>query len=310
MRGLQGNAADAEAAAAEPAGPFERAAPRALKPYVALIRLDRPTGTWLLLWPGLWGLALAAERLPDIRLLALFALGALIMRSAGCIYNDLVDRDLDARVARTRNRPLASGAIKPYQALILLAALMGAGLAILVQLNGFAIALGIASLALVFGYPLMKRFTYWPQAFLGLTFNWGALLGWAAIEGRLALPAGLLYLGGICWTLGYDTIYAHQDKEDDALVGVKSSALALGARTPRFLFVIYAGALAAFAAAGALCAIGWPFYVGLGAAALLLAWQARSVRLDSPSDCLRVFKLNSWVGLALFAGIIVGRLAT
>ena len=191
-----------ESGMAPGAGPFERLAPRALKPYVALIRLDRPIGTWLLLWPAFWAIALAADGWPDVRLLALFAAGALVMRSAGCIYNDIVDREFDAKVARTRDRPLASGALRVRHAVAFLALLLAAGLAILLQLNWFAVALGVGSLVLVFSYPLMKRVTYWPQAFLGLTFNWGALLGWAAVTGALGWPAAALYLGGICWTLG------------------------------------------------------------------------------------------------------------
>jgi 4-hydroxybenzoate polyprenyltransferase len=289
------------------AGPFERLAPRALKPYVALVRLDRPTGTWLLLWPSLWALALASPGWPEARLLALFTAGALVMRSAGCIYNDIVDREFDARVARTRHRPLASGALRVRQAVGLMAVLLGIGLLILLQLPLLAILLGVGSLALVFTYPLMKRVTYWPQAFLGLTFNWGALLGWAAATGALDWPAGLLYAGGICWTLGYDTIYAHQDKEDDALIGVKSSALALGARTRPFLWAVYTASVACFAGAGALVGLGWPFYAALGAVAALLAWQAGRTRFDDAADCLAKFKANLWVGVALFGGILAAR---
>jgi len=296
-----------EQADAAPGGPFERLAPRPLKPYVALIRLDRPIGTWLLLWPGFWAIALASNGWPDIKLLALFAAGALVMRSAGCIYNDIVDRKFDAQVARTRNRPLASGALRVRNALAFMAILLGAGLAILLQLNALAIILGIGSLALIFTYPLMKRVTYWPQAFLGLTFNWGVLMGWAAVTGKLEWPAGLLYLGGIFWTLGYDTIYAHQDKEDDALIGVKSSALALGERTRPFLIAVYAASVACFAAAGALADIAWPFYAGLGAVALLFGWQALGVRIHDPADCLAKFKANLWVGLLLFGGILAAR---
>lgn len=290
-------------------GPFERLAPRALKPYVALIRLDKPTGTWLLLWPCFWTIALAANGWPDGRLLGLFAAGALMMRSAGCIYNDIVDRAFDARVARTRTRPLASGALRVRHAVAFLALLLTAGLAILVQLHWLAIVLGVGSLALVFTYPLMKRITFWPQAFLGLTFNWGALLGWAAVTGALDWPAGLLYLGGIFWTLGYDTIYAHQDKEDDALIGVKSSALALGSRTRPFLIAVYGLSLAAFGMAGALQGLAWPFYLGLGVVASLYAWQALFARFVDAADCLAKFKVNLWVGLALFAGIVVGQVA-
>ena len=281
--------------------------PGPLRPFALLIRLDKPIGTWLLLWPGLWSIALAADGLPDIRFLALFAAGALVMRSAGCVYNDIVDREFDAQVARTRDRPIASGAIGIKTAIAFLALLLAGGLAILLQFNLFAILLGVASLALVFTYPLMKRITYWPQAFLGLTFNWGALLGWAAIEGGLAWPAGLLYAGGIAWTLGYDTIYAHQDKEEDALIGVKSSALVLGDKTKPWLWVFYSLTAAGFAVAGALAEVAWPFYAGLGAAALLFIWQATRVKIDDAGDCRRMFELNFWVGAVFFAGIVAAR---
>ncbi len=278
--------------------------PRRLRPFAVLARLDKPIGTWLLLWPGAWSVALAADGLPDIRLLALFAGGALVMRSAGCVYNDIVDRDFDARVARTQDRPIASGAIGVRTAIVFFALLLALGLVILLQLNLFAILLGAASLALVFTYPFMKRITYWPQAFLGLTFNWGALLGWAAVEGGLVWPAGLLYAGAIAWTLGYDTIYAHQDKEDDALIGVKSSALALAERTKPWLWIFFLAALAGFAAAGALSDIAWPFYAGLAAAALLFAWQVITLKMANAADCLTKFKLNFWVGAVIFAGIV------
>jgi len=281
--------------------------PQRLRPFAVLARLDKPIGTWLLLWPGLWSVALATDGLPDIRLLALFAAGALVMRSAGCVYNDIVDRDFDARVERTRDRPIAAGVISVKTALVFLTLLLAIGLAILLQLNGFAILLGIASLVLVFTYPFMKRITYWPQAFLGLTFNWGALLGWAAVEGGLSWPAGLLYAGGIAWTLGYDTIYAHQDKEDDALIGVKSSALALGDKTKPWLWIFYSLTLAGFATAGALSHIAWPFYAGLGAAALLFIWQASTLKTANGVDCLAKFKLNFWVGVVIFAGIVGAR---
>ena len=231
-------------------GPIERAMPPRLRPFVALARLDHPIGVWLLLWPCLWAIALASDGLPDIGLLALFTAGAFVMRAAGCTLNDIFDRDFDARVERTRSRPLPSGAIGVRGAVAFMAVLLGAGLAILLQLNLFAILLGAGSLLLVVVYPLMKRITYWPQAFLGLTFNYGALLGWAAVAGGIGWPAGLLYAGGIAWTLGYDTIYAHQDKEDDLLVGVKSSALALGPRTRPFLIAFYVVAVAGFAGAG------------------------------------------------------------
>lgn len=288
-------------------GPVERLLPRPLKPYAALARMDRPIGTWLLLWPGLWSLALAADGLPDARLCALFALGALLLRSAGCTYNDIVDRDFDARVARTRTRPIPSGAISVRGAVIFLALLLAGGLAILLQFNAFAIVLGAASLALVFTYPFMKRITYWPQAFLGLTFNWGALLGWAAATGTLGWPALALYGAGLFWTLGYDTIYACQDKEDDVLVGVKSSALALGERAKPWITVFYGLALIGMGIAGALAGIAWPFWLALAVCGGHFVWQVATLRLNDAGNCLARFKANAWTGAILFAGILAAR---
>ena len=290
-----------------PSGPIERLLPRRLKPFAALARLDRPIGTWLLLWPGLWSIALAADGWPDARLCALFAMGALVMRSAGCTFNDIVDRNFDARVARTRTRPIPSGAVSVRGAVIFLALLLAAGLAILLQLNTIAIIIGAASLALVFTYPFMKRITYWPQAFLGLTFNWGALVGWAAVDGTLGWAAIILYAGGLFWTLGYDTIYAHQDKEDDVLIGVKSSALALGGNSKPWLLVFYGLTLAGIAIAGALAHIAWPFWIALGVSGLHFIWQVSTLKLDAPANCLARFKANSWVGAIIFAGIVASR---
>lgn len=296
-----------EAGAAADAGPLERIAPRSLRPFVALARLDKPIGIWLLLWPCLWAVGLASDGLPDLGLLVLFAAGAVVMRAAGCTYNDILDRDIDARVARTRGRPLPSGAVSLGGAAVFMAVLLAAGLAILLHLNLFAILLGLGSLLLVFAYPLAKRVTYWPQAFLGLTFNYGALLGWAAAREGLDWPAAPLYVAGIAWTLGYDTIYAHQDRRDDALVGVKSSALALGAHTRPWLVGFYAATTAGLAAAGVLASMAWPYFVGVSIAALALAWQTWRVRIDDPADCLAKFKANGWIGLAVFTGIVAAR---
>jgi len=279
-------------------------APAWLRPYLRLARLDRPIGTWLLLWPCWWALALAADGRPPPLMLALFAIGALVMRGAGCAWNDITDRDYDGRVERTRGRPVPAGELTVTQAAAFMVLLGLIGLAILLSFNAFAIAVGIASLVTVVVYPFMKRITWWPQFFLGLAFNWGALLGWAAVRGELALPALLLYLGGIAWTLGYDTIYAHQDKEDDALIGVKSSARRLGERTRPFLWLFYAVAIAGFAGAGFSAGHGSLFAAGLLLAAAQLGWQAARVRLDEPADCLRKFRSNTWFGWILFVAIV------
>jgi 4-hydroxybenzoate polyprenyltransferase len=290
-----------------------RLAPVGARPYLRLIRIDRPIGTWLLLFPGWWSLSLAAAaegRWPDWRLAVLFAAGALLMRGAGCTYNDLVDRDIDGRVARTASRPIPSGEVSPRQAVIFIVVLLVLGLLVLVQMNPFAIALGAGSLALIAVYPFLKRFTYWPQAWLGLTFNWGALLGWAAVAGGLALPPLLLYAAGIAWTLGYDTIYAHQDKEDDALVGVKSTALRFAGATKSWLAFFYGLTVLLLAAVGLAAGMAWPFYAGIAAVAVHYAWQISSLDIDDPGNCLVRFKANRYVGWLLLAGIIAaGQLA-
>ncbi len=288
--------------------------PAAARPYMRLARLDRPIGTWLLLIPCWWGTALAAGQgqwggWPDPVLLALFALGAVAMRGAGCTFNDIVDRHIDRKVARTADRPVASGAISVFSALLFMGAQMLVGLGVLLCLNRAAIWLGLLSLVLVVLYPFMKRYMWWPQAVLGLAFNWGALLGYVAVTGKLEQPAYWLYAAGIAWTLGYDTIYAHQDKEDDALIGVKSSALWLGELlTQPFLGLTYMAAILFLAVAGVEADLGWPYYAGLAIAALHLLWQAWKVETDDPQDCLRKFRSNRDVGLLIFAAIALGQL--
>lgn len=281
----------------------DRHAPLALRPYLRLARMDRPIGAWLLLWPCWWSLALAAG---GWRLGGLFALGAVVMRGAGCTFNDIADRDLDARVARTAHRPLPGGAVSLTAAWVFLFLQCGIGLLILLTFNRFAILLGVASLVPVAIYPFMKRITYWPQLFLGVAFNWGALLGWAAVTGGLALPPILLYLGGVFWTLGYDTIYALQDREDDALIGVKSTALKFGAQARGAVAGFYAAALALFAAAGwsaGLSAWFWPAFAMAGAH---LAWQAMALEIDNPDKCLALFRANREFGALMFLAIILG----
>ncbi len=273
------------------------------------MRLDRPIGAWLLLLPGWWGITLAGGGRPSAKLFALFllfGLGAVVMRGAGCTVNDLADREFDAKVARTAGRPLPSGAITPKQALAFLILQLAIGLAVLLALDPFARWVGAASLLLVFPYPYMKRITYWPQAWLGLTFNWGALLGWAAMRGRIDAPALILYVAGLFWTLGYDTIYAHQDKEDDVLVGVKSTALALGRNTRQWVTAFYGITLILIAVAGALAGLAWPFYPVLAVAGLNLAWQVATVDIDNSPNCLIRFKSNRWFGLMVVAAMIAG----
>ncbi|MFC1673853.1 4-hydroxybenzoate octaprenyltransferase [Pseudomonadota bacterium] len=285
-----------------------RAAPEALRPYLVLMRLDRPNGAWLGLTPSWWSIALASSGVwPDVKMLVLFALGAVVMRGAGCVVNDIVDRDFDAQVARTKTRPLPCGLVSVKQARAFAVALGGLGLFILLQFNTFAIFVGAVSVLTLVIYPYMKRFTYWPQFFLGLAINWGALLGWAAVRGDLNLAPGLLYLGGIFWTLGWDTIYGHQDKEDDARLGLKSGALRFGLATPKWLMTFYAAALTLIAAAGWQAGLSVYFYPALLPAALHLIWQVATLDMDNPKNCLARFSSNRDFGLLVFAAIVIGQ---
>ncbi len=291
----------------------DRYAPIVTRPYLRLMRADRPIGTWLLLLPCWWGLALAAagrgESLGKIGLnAALFATGACVMRGAGCAYNDIVDREFDAKVARTAQRPIPAGQISVRSAWIFLVCLCFAGLVILTRFNAYTIALGVGSLALVAAYPFMKRITWWPQAWLGLTFNWGALMGYAAVAGKLGPAPILLYLAGLAWTLGYDTIYAHQDKEDDALIGVKSSARALGSSTRAAVSIFYAITIALAAAAGAAASLGPIYYLALMAPAAHFYWQIRNIDIDNSAVCLKVFKSNRESGLLILAALLLAAL--
>lgn len=288
-------------------GWVDRFAPLWALPYLRLMRADRPIGWWLLLWPCWWSLALAGAGIRQWYLYALFWVGAVVMRGAGCVYNDIVDRDFDGRVERTKGRPIPSGAVTVRQAVIFMGALGLVGLAVLLQLNSVAIFLGIGSLSLVAIYPFMKRFTYWPQVFLGLAFNWGAVMGWAAQSGSLSKAAIALYLGGICWTLGYDTIYAHQDKEDDMLIGVKSTALKFGAATKIWLIGFYTVAAAMILLAGWLANTGVLFYPLMIIAAAHLIYQIVSVDISSPASCLACFRANRGFGWIVFAGALAGQ---
>jgi 4-hydroxybenzoate polyprenyltransferase len=284
-------------------------APAWLRPYLRLARLDRPIGSWLLLLPCWWSAALAAVaghmRAPSLWHLALFFVGAFAMRGAGCTWNDIVDRDLDGSVERTRSRPIPSGQVSVAQAATFLVLQSLTGFAVLMAFNAFAVALGIASLVIVSVYPFMKRITYWPQIVLGLAFSWGALMGWAASFGRLDGPALLLYAGSISWVIGYDTIYAHQDREDDALIGIKSTALLFGTRTKPMLALFYGAAVVLIGAAGFAAGTGIIFAVGLLAFAGHLAWQIVRLDIADPDNCLAVFKSDRDAGLILFAGLLL-----
>ncbi len=287
-----------------------RHAPRSLRPYFKLARMDRPVGTWLLLWPCLWSTALAAQggfTAEHLYLMGLFAVGALVMRGAGCTYNDIIDKDYDGLVERTRSRPIPAGEISLKKAWLFLGLECLIGLGVLLQLNAFAIKVGLGSLLLVAVYPFMKRITYWPQAWLGLTFNWGALVGWAAVTGSLSFAAGILYAGCFFWTLGYDTIYAHQDREDDALVGVKSTALALGGRTRVWVAVFYALFVFALIGAGMLAKLGWVYYIGTALGATHLAVQVRRLDINDASLCLTIFRSNIAFGWIIFVAAVAGQ---
>jgi len=297
---------------AAPSNWVDRRAPAAWQPYLQLMRLDRPIGAWLLLFPCWWGQALAEDAIgrphPSPFYLALFFAGAFVMRAAGCTYNDIVDKDYDAAVARTAARPLPSGRVGMAGARLLLAALCLAGLLLLLQLNAFAILLGAGSLLLVAIYPFMKRYTYWPQLILGLTFSWGALLGWSAVTGALSPAPIVLYAGAVSWTIGYDTIYAHQDKEDDLLLGLKSTALKFGAKTKAWVGAFYAAAALCWTAAGALAGARLAYYLALALLAVQLAWQVRTLEPDVAGNCLARFVSNRLVGWLLFLGLVTDML--
>ncbi|MBV9539340.1 MAG: 4-hydroxybenzoate octaprenyltransferase [Acidisphaera sp.] len=281
--------------------------PPTWRPYVLLARFDRPIGAWLLFLPGLWSILLAG--VPAGRsgwLIALFFVGAFLMRAAGCVVNDMWDRDMDRRVTRTAGRPLASGALRMRHAAAFLVALLAISLLILLQLSTAAQLLGVFSLALVAVYPLAKRVTWWPQAMLGITFGWGAPMGYAAASGHLDAAALALYAAAFMWILGYDTIYAHQDREDDALVGVRSTARLFAERTKPFLAVCFTATLALIAAAGAIRGLSAPFYVALVLPALLLWRIVGRLDIDDPALCLRLFKANREVGLAVGLAVLLG----
>ena len=283
--------------------------PRSWLPYVLLARLDRPIGAWLLFLPGLWSILLGrAPAPPTLRLLLLFGVGSVVMRAAGCVVNDMWDRDLDRQVSRTAGRPLAAGMLSMRAAATFLAALLLIGLAILLQLNWRAQALGAASLLLVGLYPLAKRVTWWPQLVMGFTFGFGAPLGYVAATGRFDAAFWAIYAAAILWDLGFDTIYAHQDREDDALIGVRSTARLFGSRTRPFLAACYAATVAALALSGWAAGLSPWFYPALMLPAALLARQVAMLDIDNPALCLRLFRANREVGLAVGLALLIGRL--
>ena len=283
-------------------------APPFTRPYLRLARLDRPIGSWLLLMPCWWSVGLAGmheNHLPSLWHIALFFVGAFAMRGAGCTWNDLVDRNLDGMVERTRSRPIPSGQVTVAQATIFMVAQMLIGFLVLIQFNRFTVATGLASMLVVVIYPFMKRITYWPQIFLGLAFSWGALMGWPAAFGRLDWPALVLYAGSICWVIGYDTIYAHQDREDDLLIGIKSTALLFADRTQPMLAIFYAVAVVIIAAAGFMAGGGFVFALGMIAFAAHLAWQVMRLDINDPAHCLVLFKSNRDAGLILLGAMLI-----
>lgn len=279
--------------------------PPAWLPYALLMRLDRPIGTWLLLLPGWWSLALGGA---PLLYYIWFAIGAVVMRGAGCVVNDLWDKDIDAQVERTRGRPLASGAVSTKQALLFLAVLCLIGLAILAQFNWLTVGLGALSLVLVVAYPLMKRVTWWPQAFLGFTFNWGVLMGASAATNSLPAWVWPLYAAGVLWTLAYDTIYAHADTKDDALIGVKSTARLFGDNSRRWIAGFYLGALALLVLAGITAGSRLFFYTGLMLVALQALLLYRGWNVHDPASCITAFRANRITGMLVLAAILTGRL--
>ena len=302
--GGRGTVADASAGTL-----IDRLVPASLLPYLRLARVDRPIGFWLLALPCFWSVALAyrgtGAAYPDPWILLLFAIGAIVMRAAGCTYNDIVDRKIDARVARTRSRPLPSGQVTPKQAAIFMGVLSLIGLAVLLSFNGFTILLGLAVIPVVALYPLVKRVSYWPQAVLGLAFSWGALMGYAAVQGRLDWAAIVLYAGAVSWTIGYDTIYAHQDREDDSLLGLKSTALKFGRATKAWLAVLYGLAFIAITVAGIAAKAETVFLLGMIVAGAQLIWQVATLDINDAENCLERFRSNRDFGLIVFAALVL-----
>ncbi|XP_069141538.1 4-hydroxybenzoate polyprenyltransferase, mitochondrial-like isoform X2 [Argopecten irradians] len=286
------------------------ASPKQIQPYLRLIRFDKPIGTYLLYWPCTWSIAMAASpgHFPDLWLLTLFGTGAFFMRGAGCIINDMWDRDFDRKVERTKLRPLTSGELSMFQGLVCLGGMLSVSLAILCQLNMFSIVLGASSMLLVIAYPLAKRFTYWPQAMLGVTLNWGVLIAWSAINGGLDWSVLPLYMACVMYTIIYDTIYSHQDKYDDMLIGVKSTALKFGDQTKPWLAGFAAIMVSGLTTTGYMCDQTWPYYAAVALTSGHLLHQIWSVDLDNADDCAAKFRSNTRLGFLMFLGVTLGTL--
>jgi 4-hydroxybenzoate polyprenyltransferase len=303
------NLTEGRVADAPPSNWVDRYAPAVLRPYLRLGRFDRPIGAWLLLFPCWWSQILAeignGKPYPRLDYLALFLVGAFVMRAAGCAYNDYVDRDIDAQVPRTSARPIPSGQIAPSTALVFVALASFAGLAILVQFNAITIGVAVASLAIVAAYPFAKRVTTYPQVVLGLVFNWGALVGWASIRGSIGLPAVVLFIGSVFWAVGYDTIYAHQDKDADARLGVGSTALSFGENTVSYVGALYGAAVVMWLIAGALAGTHLIYFLALTLVFLQMSWQVSTLDITDPANCLRRFRSNRDVGIAVFLGLVL-----
>jgi 4-hydroxybenzoate polyprenyltransferase len=294
-------------------GSWVNHAPKPIRPFLRLMRMDRPIGSWLLFWPCAFGLILGAvadaRMFPDPIHVLLMGIGAVVMRGAGCTYNDIIDRDIDAQVERTRGRPIPSGAVSVRAAWGLAIALSLIGFLILISFNFLTIMLAISSLALVAIYPFMKRITWWPQIWLGLTFNWGAILGFTSETGELTSPALVLYAGCFFWTLGYDTIYAHQDREDDALIGVGSSARRLNLLTKPWLYGFYSATFLLILISGLLAGLGIAFAIALLVAGIHMIWQLRALDIDRPLLCLKLFRSTRDTGAFISAAMLIGALA-
>ncbi|PIR39564.1 MAG: 4-hydroxybenzoate octaprenyltransferase [Alphaproteobacteria bacterium CG11_big_fil_rev_8_21_14_0_20_39_49] len=280
-----------------------------IRPYLKIMRFDNLTGKFLLLWPCLISIGFASDDVIPVMLMLKFIIGCIIMRSAGCITNDIIDRKIDAKVERTKNRPLANGDMKLYEAIFLLMLLLSLGALILFTLPSTVVLLGTIVVIPIFVYPFMKRITYWPQVFLAMTFNWGALMGWAAVKDSINLTGVLIYTACIFWTIGYDTIYAHQDKNDDAALGIKSTALKLGVHTRKYLYFFYLTTTILFWIVGILTGSGILFHLFLIIGLIHLYWQANTVDFNVRSDCMAKFSSNRYYGMIIFIGVMLGKIA-